>query len=365
MTTMLVRNADIAPPTGLARTALVREKIVNHVVLVLDASPSMSPHVDAVRAQIRDLVRDLAEQSRTMDQETRLTIYAFSTEIRCLAFDTDVLRLTEIHTKYSLLGGFTALLDATAIGLDDLATTSALYGDHGFLVYVITDGGENDSRRYDVDSVAARMENLPANWTVAALVPDTRGRTFARDVMKFPGDNVAIWDTRSREGFTQAASVIRSATAGYMTGRQQGVRSTRTLFSTGSDAVNDTTVKANLVPMPKDSYVLTPVVPQSGSREQLKPFVTRHGLTFTTGRHYYELTKTERVQADKKVIVVNRQTGEAYGGDQGRNIIGLPSGIEVKVTPDYNPDWAVFVKSQASAGNRNLIQGQRLLTVLK
>lgn len=365
MSTILDPTSAFAPPTGLATTALIREKIVNHVVLILDASPSMSPHVKAVREQIKALIGDLAEQSTTMDQETRLSIYAFSTEVQCLAFDTDVLRLRDVHERYSILRGYTALMDATAIGLDDLASTSTLYGDHGFLAYVLTDGGENDSRRYDRADIAARMRNLPDNWTVAALVPDVRGRTFARDVMGFPGDNVAIWDASSREGFAAAATVIRSATAGYMTGRESGVRGTRTLFSTGSDAVNESTVKANLVPLPRDSYVLMPVSPVTGSTEQLKPFVQRNGLTFVTGRHYYELTKTERIQASKKVIVVNRNTGEAYGGDQGRAIIGLPIGIEAKVTPDYNPEWAVFVQSAASAGNRNLIRGQRLLTVLK
>lgn len=349
----------VGHPTGLATSALVEQHLVNHVVLVLDASGSMGRHRVAVRDQVKQLVSDLAEQSKVMKQETRLTIYSFDDEIRCLAFDTDVLRLSDVHQEYAVTGGMTALHDATAVGLDDLGTTSALYGDHAFLVYVITDGGENASRRYK-NQVAPRMSNLPENWTVAAFVPDMAGVRSAAQ-MGFPADNVAMWNVNSATGFAEAGSVMRSATSSYMTARASGTRGTRTLFSTGSDAVNAQTVKANLTPLQRDSYVLQKVTEKAA----LKTFVLANGMTFVIGRHYYELTKTEHIQASKKIIVVNRASGDAYGGDQGRNIIGLPEGIEVKVTPDYNPEWAVFVQSQAAAGNRNLIPGQRLLTVLR
>lgn len=356
----------LAARTGLARTALVRQKIINHVVLVVDASPSMGSHVASVRQQIRDLVSDLAEQSRMMDQETRLTIYAFSTEIKVLAFDTDVLRLTDIHEKYDLLGGYTALLDATAIGLDDLATTSALYGDHGFLVYVITDGGENDSRRNDSAQVRARMDNLPENWTVGALVPDVRGRNYAREAMGVPGDNVAIWDTHSREGFQQVGSVIRSATAGYMTSRSTGVRGTRSLFSTGADAVNDATVKAaasagDLQPLAAGAFAIL----QNGpDRVEMRDFVTERGLIYVQGRCFYEFFKTEHIQPQKQIAIREKRTGKVFtdpthGSPAVRAMLNLPGDFTVKVRPDANDKYEIFV--QSTAPNRMVIPGKRVL----
>lgn len=361
------------PPTGLATAALIRDKIINHVVLVVDASPSMHRHVEAVRAQLRTLITDLAEQSKLMDQETRVTIYAFSTEVRVLVFDVDVLRLVDLKVwdRYALIPyQRTALNDAAAIGLDDLATTSTLYGDHGFLVYVITDGKENDSTRYGALDVFQRVRSLPENWTVAALVPDVAARRYAEQNLGIPGDNIAVWDVSSREGFVAAGSVIRNATSGYMHARATGVRGTRTLFSTGVDAVNARTVAeavtaGDLQPLQPDSYVLIPV-----DREApIKTFVTEAGLTFRVGQGYYSFTKREEIQGNKLIAIVEKKSGRVFadpthdggtgaGSPKVRAMIGLPE-VTTKVNPDANPDYWIF--PQSTSVNRKLIPGQRLL----
>jgi Mg-chelatase subunit ChlD len=69
------------------------QNYINHVVLVLDESASMTNHK-------RDLVRVadgqieyLARRSQELDQETRVSVYVFSNEVKCLIYDKDVLRL--------------------------------------------------------------------------------------------------------------------------------------------------------------------------------------------------------------------------------------------------------------------------------
>lgn len=366
MTATLNPRGALSPPTGLATSALIRDKIINHVVLVVDASPSMAGHVTAVREQLRMLITDLAEQSKIMDQETRVTIYAFSTEVRVLVFDVDVVRLVDLNVwdRYDIIRfQMTALNDAAAIGLDDLATTSTLYGDHGFLVYLITDGKENDSRRYASSDVARRMDLLPENWTVAALVPDVTARRYAMNRLEVPMDNIAIWDTDSSEGFVSAGATIRTATSDYMQARASGVRGTRTLFSTGVDAVNRDTVSALLTPMDPNTYVLA----RTGDyRGRVDDFVNRLGIPFVVGNAFYEFTKREEIQPQKLLVIVNRHSGEVFhdptprtagapASPKVRAMIGLTSDVSVKVKPDHNPDFKIFV--QSTAPNRVVLPG--------
>lgn len=372
MTMTLDPRATFAPDTGRAHLALIDQPLINHVVIVVDNSVSMRRHEAAVREQIRAIQADLREQATLMKQQIRLTIYQFGTAVEVLVFDTDVAVTPDVADRYHADQGSTALLDGAGIGLDDLATTSTLYGDHAFLVYVITDGQENDSRLYSTNDVRARMRNLPDNWTMAMFVPDVRGRVFATDHMGVPFDNVAVWDVHSRDGFRTASAQVTRATQTFLAGRAVGQRGTRTLFSTGADAVNASTVSTAastgaLTPAPRGSYTLLKV---GTERIMTKPFVERSGHVYQNGRVFYQFTKPENIQPQKRLVVVNKATGEAFvdettefvggqmvGSPNIRRMLGLPE-VHVKVRPDYNPDWAIFV--QSTAPNRNLIPGQEV-----
>ncbi|HEY5446665.1 MAG TPA: hypothetical protein VIJ87_19825, partial [Pyrinomonadaceae bacterium] len=87
-------------------------------------------------------------------------------------------------------------------------------------------------------------------------------------------------------------------------------------------------------------------------------FVRRLGYAYSKGMGYYQLTKTENIQPQKSIIVVEKSTGKAYGGQNARDLIGLPSHT-VRVKPDYNPDYDIFV--QSTSINRNLMPNTRLL----
>lgn len=384
MTTMLDRNAVVGPETGLARLALIDQPLINHIVVVVDGSISMRRHVQAVRQQLRAIQSDLREQAKITGQQIRITIYQFGTEVQVLVFDTDVAVAPDVADRYRADSGSTALLDATAIGMDDLATTSALYGDHAFLTYVITDGEENDSQIYHEGDVAGRMANLPENWTLAMLVPDVAGRRYATDVMGVPLDNVRVWNIHSADGFRDAGKAVTTATKTFLTGRSQGVRGTRTLFSTGSDAVNADTVSAAVAsgalrPAARGTYVIHDVTEQitgPAGRIQSGDFMARKGHTYVPGRLFYMLTKTETIQHQKRIVIVHKETGDAFvdetteiiggkpvGSPNVRRMIGLPE-VTVKIRPDFNKDYAIFVQSTAPSGNRNLIKGQQVFVPL-
>src|ERR1044072_7998368 len=109
----------------------VAQSLINHVVMVLDASWSMKKRKAALIKAADAQVKHLAKRSQELKQETRLTIYRFGGKtIECLIFDMDVMRIPSIADIYDVLYETTALISATLKSQEDLRTTSQLYGDH-------------------------------------------------------------------------------------------------------------------------------------------------------------------------------------------------------------------------------------------
>lgn len=332
--------------------------IINHFGLVLDASSSMTPFIESLIQVADNQIKYLARRSQELEQETRISVWVFSnhSRISCVVWDMDVLRLPSIREFYRP-NGQTAFIDATLKAMDDLAEIPERYGNHSFLVYVLTDGEENDSINRST-TLQKRIDALPDHWTLAALVPNANGKHEAKR-FGFPAGNIEVWDATSQAGVSEAGERIRTSMDAYMTGRASGVRATRSLFGTGADVVNASTIRAaGLTPLARNSYILVPVpkdVP-------IKDFTEDCGQRYMVSRGFYELSKRETIQAGKSIAIVERRgKNNVYVGDEARKMLGLPD-MEVRVGPDYNADYAVFV--QSTSVNRKLIAGTRYLYLI-
>lgn len=339
------------------------QNFINHVALVLDASSSMS-HLRGKVVEVADQqIEYLARRSRELDQETRVTVYVFADTVQCVIYDKDVLRMPSLKALYNV-GGMTSLLAAALKSQHELAQTAQLYGDHSFLTFVLTDGQENASHRCPdaagkspkalVSAVAEMIERQDDNWTLAVLVPDQMGKREAMNC-GFPKDNVAVWDATSTRGLEEAGQVIQQATEKFMVGRTKGIRGSRSVFSVGADAVNKETIAAaGLTPVDASGYQLIPVPRDVAIRE----WVTESGHTYTTGCAFYQLSKSEKIQARKRIAVLEKKTDRVYTGPEARALLGLPD-EEVRVKPDQNADFTIFV--QSTSVNRKLVPNTRLL----
>lgn len=326
--------------------------IINHVVLVLDASSSMTPYRAALVQVADNQIKHLARRSQELDQETRVTVYSFSnpTSIECLIFDKDVLRMPSIASLYKVYGN-TALLDATGLALEDLGKTAQMYGDHAFLVYVLTDGEENASRKWNQYSLKSKIDSLPENWTVGIFVPSPRS-IFEAKRCGFHSDSIAVWNP-SDSGVSEVGETIRRSTEQFMTNRSVGIRGTKSLFKvntvTGSQIVN------NLTPMSAANYSLI-YVPVD---QRVDEFVYDHtGAKLIIGKAYYQLTKKETIQPQKNIAI--QYNNKIYTGPAARQLLGLPDHtVDVDPGNDSYKDYRIFV--QSTALNRKLIGGTSLL----
>ncbi|WP_030174867.1 vWA domain-containing protein [Streptomyces sp. NRRL S-813] len=342
------------------------QNYINHVALVLDASSSMS-HLSRTVVEVADQqIEYLARRSRELDQETRVTVYVFADKVECVIYDKDVLRMPSLKQLYRV-GGMTALLAAALKSQRELAQTAQLYGDHSFLTFILTDGQENASHRCPdapardprelVEAVAEMIKTQEDNWTLAVLVPDQMGR---REAMQcgFPKDNVAIWDATSTQGLEEAGQVIQLATEKFMVGRTKGIRGSRAVFSMGAEAVNKDTIEAaGLTPVSPSEYQLLTVDREAAIRD----WVVELGHSYRTGGAFYQLSKSEKIQARKQIAVVEKKTDRVYTGPEARALLGLPD-VEIRVKPDHNDDFTIFV--QSTSVNRKLVPNTRLLLIL-
>lgn len=328
---------------------------INHIALVLDASGSMG-HLEREVVKVADAqIAHLAQRSKELDQETRVTVYAFDykNNIQCLVYDKDVLRLPSISGLY-WTNGATALIDATLKALDDLAKTPELYGEHGFLCYVLTDGAENDSRLKPAD-LSARLAGLPDNWTVAVFVPNVIGLGEAKR-FGFPKDNIAIWSTDDK-GLKDVGERIRQTTDYYMRSRGSGVRGYKNLFNLDLDGLNKVDV-AKLVKLGPGQFRMLAVT----NDEPISEFVGRKlKRPYRLGEAYYQLTKPVEVQPQKTVAIYDRKAHAVYTGADARNLLGLPSTHTVKVSPAAHANYDIFI--QSTSVNRKLFSGTTLLII--
>lgn len=329
------------------------QNVVNHLAFVIDASSSMGHLSDSVVSVVDNQIAHLRNVSREKDQETRVSIYVFADSVSCLVFDMDCLRMPSIKDFYQPYG-WTALIDGAYKAIEDMNKIPELYGDSSKLVYVITDGAENRSRKSSVD-LKRQISALAENWTLAVFVPDKTGQTYA-EKCGFPKDNILIWDATSKQGVENIGKIIKDATDNYMVQRATGVKGTKNLFQLNAD-LSSRKVRDNLDSLAPEKYMMISVHKDTPIKEFVESWTKE---PYVVGSGYYLLTKPEKVQAYKQVAIKNKQSGRVYVGSAARQMLGLPS-HEVKVAPVATDAYDIFL--QSTSVNRKLIGGTQVLVM--
>lgn len=352
----------------------MQQPLKNHYAILFDASGSMKDHETAVIKVTDALVKDLAEQSVKHGQETRVSFYRFADkhEVECLVFDVDVMRLPSIADLYRL-GNMTALIKATRLALEDFQLLTEKYGDHGFFLWLVTDGLENDSSYEDREWLQQYMRKRPDNLSIAALVPDANARR-AMEAIGFPTGNIETWNIHSRTGIADVAKKISTATTSYMTTRATrtvGSRASTNIFTVAPVAAQDI-VNSGIRPLDLGKYRkarITATTPGLKTNKlnlrliAMSDFIRSEGHTYHGGQHYYQLRPGRRttIQANKLIAVVHKKTGMVYHGADARALLKLPA-YDVKVAAAKDDEYTIFV--QSTANNRNVYVGDEVFTLL-
>lgn len=329
----------------------MKQVLKNHVAIIIDKSASMSGIIDETVKVFNNQIKFLRDISLLEDQETRVSVYSFSDDVTCLISDVDVARPIEINKIKT--EGMTALLDACKLAIEDFKLLPQKYGDHSFVIYLLTDGQENDSRMSTVD-FKKMINSLPDNFSVCGFVPNRNGVEYLK-ALGIPEGNIDKWDA-TQKGIEEVGRKFEKSMTSYYTARSTGSRKVVNMLQDIADVtVND--VKRVAVKV-KDFKMV-----QNGTKTvEIRPLLQDNfGATFDykLGNAYYELVKRETIQKTKSIAIRDRISGELFVGYDARSLLGLPD-EDVQVDPPAKTDkWQVFVQSKSV--NRKIIPYQHVV----
>jgi hypothetical protein len=371
----------------------VKAAIVNHEVIILDASSSMLTHASNVVKVTDALIQQLASQAGMHpDQETRITVYAFSSEnyldgraYQCLIWDKDVLRVPSIAGIYKPHGN-TALLATIMQVIEDIKAIPVQYGDHAVLMYVVTDGYENWSEyqgnigleqwQHKTVQLPGKILSLPGTWTMAAMVPGLAAKRALQN-WGFHQGNIEIWDPSRQDAMDEVGRSLSVSATAYAGMRASGQAGTSNLFSMNAPTIG--TIASVLTPMTPGSYYFEDVTAddlaqiENGRIDQFMQLKT--GTPYAPGRAYYQMIKRERIQHYKTLAINVRERrviGKhssgytdpgVYVGKEIRHLLGLPSDghSEVRISPPKAQGYDVYILSTSM--NRKVYPGTKVLVM--
>ncbi len=143
---------------------------------------------------------------------------------------------------------------------------------------------------------------------------------------------------------------------GYSSGYSSGYSTTRTYSGGSTSATPSLDRESELKPSPPSRFQIFNVDEDIG----IKEFCIKMGITFKTGRGFYEFVKPEIIQKKKEIILMDKVTKELYEGDAARSIAGIGLNEEnARIKPGKLDKYRMFI--QSTSANRKLIGGNGFL----
>ena len=354
---------NLANPNAPTTPAPPEEKpIVNHIVFCLDDSGSCHQ----IRPKLIDLFNDqlnmIKKRAHEEKQETYVSVYAFGHLLKKLYLNAYYQSAAPITSAGPLGltcdGGSTRLMDAVVEAIDahnDKIRSESK--DVSCLLVCLTDGAENGSfvsRFSFADKIKAAQAT--DRWTLSFLVPDARGKRILVDY-GVPFGNITTWDV-SAKGAEVASQQLSASVSGYYATRSAGAKKSTSFFV---DLANVTAADlAKLTDKSGEFYRW-----EVDAEGEISAFVDKQlaerniGGSYMIGAGFYQLTKPEKLQTHKQIMIYDRKSRKLYGGHEARTLLGADSNGEIRIKIENLATFEVYVQSTST--NRKLVRGSHVL----
>lgn len=323
-----------------------------YLAIIRDHSGSMTNLANVAMADYNNLIEQYKKES---DDELAIIMSSFIVS-SAVKTENVLMPIEKVKPlKHYVAIGMTALFDAIGNAITSMESLpDAKDPNVQFLVMVLTDGGENGSMRwggYNLGEKIRETQNL-GNWTFSFRVPYDVSKVIHS--LGVPQENIHVWDGQSEESY-QASSIRTSASvSNYTTSVRSGIRSTDKFYTDLSNVSADDIKKKMLDISSKVKVFLTT------KPEVIKPYIEQMTGHYTKGTVYYQLTKKEDVVQDYKYILINdKSTGAVYGGNEARELLGLPIVGNCKIVPGNHGNFEIFI--QSTSINRKLPAGTKVV----
>ena len=349
------KNGKFSKVSELVGKSTKTKRLVNNIAILLDGSGSMEYCWSQAVQAVRDQITTMRQASKKMDQVTTLTVVDFA-PVRTKVSD-------DVHSvAFDVFGSLnrnsnTPLNDGIMEAINQLKRYKAIEGsndDTSYALIVITDGEENASKKYPLGSVKDQITKLQAegNWTFAVNCPVGSKVSINRDY-NIPIGNINEWEN-SIEGTMTMGHHTSVGTQSFYATRGVGGQSVSNFYTV--DATNFNTNKL---------HKLTYCSPKHNKVDKeigISEFFNSKNMPYVAGMAYYELTKPEKVQDYKKLILLDLDTNNYHVDNKNytvREFLGMPTKGTTKVNPKNVGKFRIFVQSKSD--NRKLVRGSTIL----
>ena len=314
---------------------------VTHAIFVIDQSGSMGGHMHKCQQALNAKIQTL----KNSGQQYYVSILSFADQV------LTHINYAGIHTVGPNLSfttyGNTALFDAISksLGLALLNDRK----DQSVLINIFTDGEENKSYT-TLHNLKLQLQGFMNDRTTIAIECPKGASNTIRN-LGLPIQNIFEWGT-----VEESIQTSQNALDNYVTMRSRGVTSSNSYYKVTTDLT--TVAKTDHEDVTSKFRFLS-----VGAETRIDEFYTKWtGKPYVKGSCWYQLTKPERIQPSKSVLLVPKGTKTVLGGPNTRKSIGLVDDTkDAKVIPGNHANWDVYVQSQAD--NRKLVRGTKVLTM--
>lgn len=340
----------------------------NHILLLVDTSGSMLPHLTSINKYLDTQLTNINKVSNEHKQKT--VIY-------CKAFSNDTIRnLILVDANIHATSGSIISSDSK-FGWNGTPLLGAIQESNEFLnkmmgptdtamLLVVTDGFENASRMTDVH--LASSINSSKNFdriTYAAAGPKESQAFFSNNALgPIFADNFVSWDT-SDKGFANITTSTNNAVGNYYGGVSRGITKMSKVFINMSNVTKKDLKSLRTIPKNFKSWKVD-------SEQRIDDFINSKlnmptnarifGNIYLPGNAFYQLTKPEKIQEGKLLIIKDKTTNNYYYGSTDiREVLGLPLNAATKVEPTLLGNFELYV--QSTSLNRKLVRGTNIIYV--
>jgi Mg-chelatase subunit ChlD len=210
-----------------------------YVAIVIDRSGSMSSihkeTVDGINQQLK-VFRDQGD----LAGKTEISLIQFDDVTEPIFLDKGPTELKEWAYNEFRPRGSTAMYDGIWNAINHLKTKEET-DDTGFLVCVISDGGENASKEVTQQILSTEIKRLQdsGKWTFTYMMANQDIHTVANTFNASPS-NIATY-TASSLGSSTAYTVNASNTSTYLNSRSVGTTSVNAFYSNADKDLLDNT----------------------------------------------------------------------------------------------------------------------------
>lgn len=202
-----------------------------YVAMILDESSSMGVIKAETIQHFNEQVEQIVKDSAGMD--TRVSLTVFGSEVTSVFFDESLDKLQPLTARNYNPNGMTAMYDGIGETIDRMRKEIKDIDDKdvAILMVIVSDGQENNSKKYKQTDIAERIKHLQGTkrWTFTYLGAN-QDLSVVSAALNIPAGNMLAFVADS-SGMNAASASHAKSLGTYMTSRRSGSTQSHDFYS--------------------------------------------------------------------------------------------------------------------------------------